>query len=163
MKRLLQSFAVITAFAAATAPVQAACWDAAAFEAAQVRQLETMLTAAAARCETRSPAFAAHYGTFRAVNGAALASAQARLQRHFAGAGEGQVFSASLATQAASAARGLSCDDMAVLARIAADSGGSVEALARFASSADLRPQGGAETCRAEAVPIRIALNASGQ
>ncbi|MBA2920556.1 hypothetical protein GON01_02480 [Sphingomonas sp. MAH-20] len=162
MKLLLKSTAAAATLAMLATPTQAACWNQATFEAAQVRELETMLMVGAMRCMQDSANFSGDYNAFVRNNSEALKGAGETLRSHFASefGPEGRQayhnFVSGEADRFMGGAARLSCQDLGTIARMAANAG-STPALVRFATAAEVRPAAPAKLCREEASSVMIA------
>lgn len=155
MKLFSQTMAAAAIGAALASPTQAGCWSQATFEAAQVRELETMLMVGAMRCMQDSASFATDYNAFVRNNAATLSGAGQTLRTHFAtefGNGGGDAYRSFISGEAdrfmVGSAR-LSCQDLGTVARMAANAD-SPTALVRFATSAEIRPSAPAKLCKSE-------------
>jgi hypothetical protein len=80
-----KSLAAAAASAMLASSANAACWTDAAYQAAQVRELDTMLMVQALRCRKTSATFLGEYNRFVQVSRPALLRANAELKAHFGG------------------------------------------------------------------------------
>ena len=123
---------------------QAACWSPAAVEAAQVRDLETMLMVSALRCRRSGDNFLPKYNAFVLESKSALTAANDAIRGHFAPLGGLNAYDSyvtSVANRYGAGAEGLGCDDMASILGAARAEGGSYEGLKRLAKVADVQPR----------------------
>lgn len=137
--------AVATALVAGSA--NAACWSDAAYKAAQVRELDTMLMVEALRCRKTSANFVNDYNKFVVASRPALLQANAALRGHFA-----QQFGAkgalnaydnymtTVANRYGAGTAGLDCNDMASIVRTGLAAKGSAAALHEIAERAQMVP-----------------------
>ncbi len=122
---------------------QAACWSPKAAEAAEVRDLETMLMVASLRCRLSGRNFIADYNAFVRGSRPALVEANDRLRSHYATSGGLNAYDryvTSLANRHGGGSVGLDCKDMESLLDEARDSGGSVTQLAKLARTVEGGP-----------------------
>lgn len=148
MKKLIQN-AILAAsgFALLAAPAQAACWKSDEVQAAQVRDLDTMLMVGALRCRNGGDNFLSHYNHFVKASRPALIEVNDRLHAHFAasvGAARALTAYDSFVTRTANrygaGVAGLDCGDMADIVTAAIADGESFSALAALADRADVEP-----------------------
>ncbi|MDQ4419557.1 hypothetical protein OOT33_03770 [Sphingobium sp. DEHP117] len=106
----------------------AACWSDAAYEAAQLRDLDTMLMVATLRCRVKGNDFSADYNRFVVEKRPILAAANTEIQSAFASSvgkvkalGAYDDFMTKIANSYGNGMSGMSCDDFAALARTAAE------------------------------------------
>ncbi len=121
---------------ALTTTAQAACWSARAAEAAEVRDLDTMLMVASLRCRGGARNFIANYNHFVKKSRPALSAANDTLRDQFAASGGLNAYDryvTSLANTHGGGTGSLDCRDMQDLLDKADDQGDSVPALARLA------------------------------
>ena len=142
-----KALAAMAATATLSVPAQAGCWSDAAYQAAQVRELDTMLMVQALRCRKTKSNFVNSYNSFVQVSRPALLKANADLRGHFAGeVGERGALNAydnymtTVANRYGAGTAGLDCADMASIVRAALAAKGSVPALYQVAVAADMRP-----------------------
>ena len=117
---------------------QAACWSPQAAEAAEVRDLETMLMVASLRCRLTGQNFISDYNRFVRSSRPALVEANDRLRSHYATSGGLNAYDryvTSLANRHGGGSAGLDCQDMEALLEEAKDEGASVAQLAKLARS----------------------------
>ena len=117
---------------------QAACWSPQAAEAAEVRDLETMLMVASLRCRLTRQNFISDYNSFVRSSRSALVEANDRLRGHYASSGGLNAYDryvTSLANRHGAGSAGLDCQDMKMLLDDAKDAGASVAQLAKLARS----------------------------
>lgn len=128
MKSLIGVLAAGLALVSAEAHAAAVCWSDAAYEAAQMRDLDTMLMVATLRCRVKGADFSADYNKFVVEKRSLLAAANLEIQSAFA-ASVGKVkalgayddFMTKIANSYGNGMSGMSCDDFAALARTAAE------------------------------------------
>lgn len=147
MQRLMKGLAMLAACGALATPANAACWSSAAYRAAQVRELETMLMVEALRCRRSDANFLPEYNAFVAASRPALIRVNDTLRSHFATAvGTARALDAyddyvtSVANRYGAGTAGLDCRDMASIAAAAAGARGSHEALVALAERAEMQP-----------------------
>ena len=147
MGMLNKMLAGLAASAMLAAPAQAGCWTDAAYQAAQVRELDTMLMVQALRCRKTAANFVAEYNRFVQVSRPALLKANAELKTHFAGeVGERGALNAydnymtTVANRYGAGTADLGCEDVASIVRAATAAGTSAEELYRVAVAADMQP-----------------------
>lgn len=158
-------FGGLAASAMLAVPAQAGCWTDAAYHAAQVRELDTMLMVQALRCRKTAANFVAEYNNFVQVSRPALLKANAELRTHFAGeVGERGALNAydnymtTVANRYGAGTADLGCEDVASIVRAAAAAGGSADELYRVAAAADMQPAIGGERCAGPVdTPLTIA------
>jgi len=132
----------------------AGCWTLADFEAAGVREMETMLMVAALRCRTEGGTLLADYNAFVVKGRPALIEINNRLRGHFVRA-VGPVkalnaydgFVTSLANRYGAGASGLKCTDMESILSAAVNEAESIDGLIRLARDAQMEPVPEAERC----------------
>lgn len=164
MKFVMKGLAVAAACGVMATPAEAACWSDAAYQAAQVRELETMLMVEALRCRRTGANFLPEYNHFVQTSRPALIRVNDTLRAHFASqVGPKRALDAydnyvtTVANRYGAGTAGLDCADMASIARAAAGARGSHDALAELAETAEMRPtiQGG--RCGGGLPPVSIA------
>jgi len=149
MKAILGGVAIGAALLAG--PAQAAgCWSEASYEAAQMRDFDTMLMVATLRCRIKNIDFGDDYNRFVRSKRPILAQANQQLRTQFAlSVGRSKALSAyddymtKLANGYGGGTENMSCADYAVLARAAADAPAqrtNIVGLARKAGSAPYTP-----------------------
>jgi hypothetical protein len=114
----------------------AACWTPKAAEAAEVRDLDTMLMVASLRCRSSTRNFITEYNSFVKRSRPVLAAANETLRLQFASAGGLNAYDryvTSLANTHGGGTASMDCRDMMRLLDDAQDRGGSVADLARLA------------------------------
>lgn len=139
MKRLLGIVAAATAMLSGEAQA-ASCWSDTAYQAAQLRDLDTMLMVATLRCRLKGNDFSADYNRFVVNKRAILSAANIEIQSAFSqSVGKARALGAyddlmtKIANSYGSGMSGMNCADFAALARTAAEAPairGSVVALA---------------------------------
>jgi hypothetical protein len=155
-----KALAALTASALLAGSAQAACWSDAAYQAAQVRELDTMLMVQALRCRKTRANFVGEYNRFIQVSRPALLKANADLRGHFAAqVGERGALNAydnymtTVANRYGAGTGDMDCNDVGDMVRDAIAAKGSVEALRHIAASADLRPNVDGRRCPGGASP----------
>jgi hypothetical protein len=136
-----------TAVAFAAGSANAACWSDAAYKAAQVRELDTMLMVEALRCRKTSANFVHEYNRFVVASRPALLQANAALRGHFARQfGDKGALNAydnymtTVANRYGAGTQGLDCNDMASIVRTGLAAKGSAAALHDIAERAQMVP-----------------------
>jgi hypothetical protein len=147
MGMLNKALAGIAASAMLAAPAQAGCWSETAYQAAQVRELDTMLMVQALRCRKTAANFVNEYNRFVQISRPALLKANAELKMHFAReVGERGALNAydnymtTVANRYGAGADGLGCEDIASIVAAATAAGTSADELYRVAAAADMQP-----------------------
>ena len=150
---LSKAIAAMTASAMLAGSAQAACWTEAAYQAAQVRELDTMLMVQALRCRKTASNFVSDYNRFIQASRPALLKANADLKSHFAAqVGERGALNAydnymtTVANRYGAGTDDMDCNDVKSLVRAAAAAKGSA-GLYEVAKSADLRPNISGRRC----------------
>ncbi len=141
--KFLASALALSSMIIATA-AEAECWTPEAAEAAQVRDLETMLMVASLRCRTSGDDFITDYNGFVIAGRASLTQANDQLRRHFASLGGLNAYDSyvtGIANKYGAGSDGLSCRDMKSIVSAASSAGGSLPALVRLAQSAQVEPR----------------------
>lgn len=160
---MIRGFArAAAAFAAAALPVTAAqaCWSTRAADAAQVRDMETMLMVSALRCRLSGNNMLPAYNAFVRDSRAALTEANDVLRLHFAPKGGLNAYDryvTSIANRYGGGAEGLTCADMASILSAASSERGSYAGLVRLAHASGATPvlQGGVcPVAVASALPV---------
>jgi hypothetical protein len=156
--------ALFAAAAALATPVEAACWSDAAYRAAQVRELDTMLMVEALRCRRTAPDFVSDYNAFVQHSRPALVRVNDELRQHFAAnVGAARALDAydryvtTVANRYGAGVSGLGCDDMRNILRAAAGAKGALPALIELAEAADMQPALPGARCTGPAAPLAIA------
>lgn len=164
MRSIAKGIAVAAACAVLAVPAEAACWSSAAYQAAQVRELETMLMVEALRCRRSEADFLPTYNDFVRTSRPALIKVNDTLRNHFMNeVGAARALDAyddyvtSVANRYGAGTAGLNCSDMASIARAAAAANGSNEALVELALVADMRPNVPGDRCEADLPAVSIA------
>jgi hypothetical protein len=148
---MLRGFTKIsTILAALTLPVSVAqaCWSERAADAAQVRDMETMLMVSALRCRLSGANLLPAYNAFVRESRSALTEANDVLRLHFAPQGGLNAYDryvTSIANRYGAGVEGLACADMASILAAAASERGSYAGLVRLAHASGAQPvlQGG--------------------
>jgi hypothetical protein len=145
-------FTKTLATAAATAMLagsaHAACWTDAAYKAAQVRELDTMLMVEALRCRKTSASFLPSYNRFVQVSRPALIQANAELKTHFGSLNAYDNYMTTVANRYGAGTEGLDCRDVGEIVRAGLAAKGSAEALYQVAEKADVEPSVSGGRCR---------------
>ena len=142
MKKTL--FAAAAAALILTTTAQAACWSPRAAEAAEIRDLDTMLMVASLRCRISGRNFIEDYNSFVRNSRPTLIAANDMLRAQFASSGGLDAYDryvTSLANTHGGGSATLDCRDMENLLDEAKDQGGSVAMLAKLARSVDGGPK----------------------
>ena len=129
-------------------PANAGCWTDAAYQAAQVRELDTMLMVQALRCRKTSANFLSSYNRFVQVSRPALLQANAELKAHFGGLNAYDNYMTTVANRYGAGTGDLDCHDTAAIVRAALATKGSSEALYRLAVDAKMEPAIDGSRCR---------------
>ena len=161
MGMINKALGALAATALLAGSAQAGCWTDAAYQAAQVRELDTMLMVEALRCRKTAANFVGEYNRFVQVSRPALLKANADLRAHFAGeVGERGALNAydnymtTVANRYGAGTEGLDCTDVASIVRAAAATKGSATALYQVAAAADMRPNIEGRRCAGGARPV---------
>ncbi len=119
---------------------QAACWNDDAVEAAQVRDLETMLMVASLRCRISGADFLSSYNAFVRGSRPTLTAMNDRLRDHFGDLNSYDRYVTSVANRYGGGAAGLDCGDMASILKDAREANGSPSELVKIARQAGIKP-----------------------
>ncbi len=122
---------------------QAACWTPQAVEAAQVRELETMLMVASLRCRLSGSNFIGDYNGFVRASRPTLSAANDKLREHFDGAGGLNAYDryvTGIANRYGGGVGGMNCKDFQAVLDDARDAKGSMPRLVRLASAVEIKP-----------------------
>jgi len=139
MHKILQSFVALSAvFGTTTA--QAACWSQPEVAAAKVKQLDTMLVVSALRCRNSQSDFMSSYNRFATRHRGNLAVASVMLQKHFGSAHAFDHYIISGANRYGAGVEGMSCADLATIARTATEEQSTLEAVANLAERSGVDP-----------------------
>jgi len=160
MKAILVGSAIGAALLAS--PAQAAsCWSETSYEAAQMRDFDTMLMVATLRCRIKNVDFGDDYNRFVRSKRPILAQANKQLRGQFAlSVGRSKALSAyddymtKLANGYGGGAKGTSCEDYAAMARAAADAPAQRSTLVRIAQQAGSAPYMPSSRCG-----VTVAMN----
>jgi len=155
---------MLAAALAAAGPAQAAtCWNDASYQAAQLRDFDTMLMVQTLRCRINDVDFSADYNRFVQEKRSVLAGANKELRAKFAEAvgtaralGAYDDFSIRIANRYGAGTPGMDCKDYAVLARAAASAPVARAALVALADGSGSRPDVPGRRC-----PLDVAYNSS--
>lgn len=142
-----KTLATVATVALLGGSANAACWTEAAYKAAQVRELDTMLMVEALRCRKTAANFVASYNDFVVASRPALLQANAALKGHFAEVvgSRGALnaydnYMTTVANRYGAGTEGLSCTDMASIVQAALAANGSADALHQLAEAARMVP-----------------------
>ena len=153
-----KALAAAAAMATLASPANAACWTDAAYQAAQVRELDTMLMVQALRCRKTSATFLNEYNRFVQVSRPALLQANAELKAHFGGLNAYDNYMTTVANRYGAGTGDLDCADTASIVRAAVATKGSSQALFRLAADAGMEPAIDGSRCRGVTkTPLNIA------
>jgi hypothetical protein len=153
-----KALAAIAASALLAGSANAACWTDAAYQAAQVRELDTMLMVQALRCRKTSASFLSDYNRFVQGSRPALLQANAELKAHFGGLNAYDNYMTTVANRYGAGTGDLDCADTGSIVRAALATKGSPEALFRLAAESGMEPAIDGSRCRAVSkVPLNIA------
>lgn len=147
MKKLFGAMVTGAAFVAASTPAQAACWSNAAYEAAQVRDFETMMMVSMLRCRISSTDFTASYNKFVVSKRPVLTAINNELRAQFAqtvgsarAAAAFDNYMTKVANSYGAGAPGLSCYEAAGLLNSAVAAAPTRDALVEIADRAGSTP-----------------------
>jgi hypothetical protein len=154
MGKLGKMLVAAAAVATPASAVDAACWSEAAYKAAQVRELDTMMMVEALRCRKTAANFVHDYNRYVVASRPALLKANADLRTHFAGAvGQKSALNAydnymtTVANRYGAGTEGLECADMASIVQAAVATNGSADALYAIAVAANMVPTVASDRC----------------
>jgi hypothetical protein len=136
--------ALVLAAVFSASGAQAACWSDEAAQAAQVRDLDTMLMVSSLRCHLKGVEFIPAYNEFVANNRDALVEANNRIQTHFTGKGGASAYDSyvtKLANSYGAGAKDISCAELADMATTAANLGGGYANLTAYVRSEGHSPE----------------------
>ena len=129
MKSVMTALAAGLALVSVEARAAETCWSDTAYEAAQLRDLDTMLMVATLRCRVKGTDFSADYNKFVVDKRPILAAANVEMQSAFAKSvgkakalGAYDDFMTKIANTYGNGMTGMACQDFAALARTAAES-----------------------------------------
>lgn len=145
---ITKALAAATAIATLSGAANAACWTPAAYKAAQVRELDTMLMVEALRCRKTAANFVSDYNRFVQVSRAALIQANAELKAHFGGLNAYDNYMTTVANRYGAGTEGLDCRDVASIVRAGLAANGSLDGLYQVAVSAQVEPAVEGGRCR---------------
>lgn len=139
---------ILGAAAVAGTPAQAAvCWSEDSYQAAQMRDFDTMLMVATLRCRIREIDFSADYNRFVQHKRSILAGANTTLRKQFAmSVGNGHAlgayddFMTKIANSYGGGAEGKTCNDFAQMASRASAMPASRGAIVALAREAGVKP-----------------------
>ncbi len=164
MKMMGKMLAAAAATALLASPANAACWTDTAYEAAQVRELDTMLMVEALRCRKTAADFVSAYNRFVVTSRPALLKANAALRGHFAAqVGERGALTAydnymtTVANRYGAGSEGLDCNDIASIVLAAIATNGSADALYQVAVRAEMVPTIRGRRCEPGSGTVTIA------
>lgn len=165
MRVLVKMIAAASCAALVAGSAQAACWSDAAYRAAQVRELDTMLMVEALRCRKTPASFLDDYNRFVEASRPALLKANTALKEHFAGEGGERAaldaydnYMTMVANRYGAGAEGLGCDDMGSIARAVLAGNGSPETLYQIAVAAQMVPTIREARCEAGGAPVTMTM-----
>ncbi len=160
MKSLLGIVAAATAMLSGEARA-ASCWSETAYQAAQLRDLDTMLMVATLRCRLKGTDFSADYNRFVVNKRPILSAANIEIQSAFSQTvGRARALGAyddlmtKIANSYGSGVAGMSCADFATLAKTAAEAPALRSAVVALAEQAGSAPPIPALRC-----DTKVALN----
>jgi hypothetical protein len=142
----------------ATSAANAACWAPVAVEAAQVRDLDTMLMVGSLRCKINDQDFISEYNSFVRSSRPALVEANDRLRDHFDTAGGLNAYDhyvTGLANRYGAGVEGLNCRDMRSIVKSAKAEGDSLTGLVKVARSAGIQPRLPTSRCPSAVTALR--------
>lgn len=145
---LSKAFAAAAATAMLAGSAHAACWTDAAYKAAQVRELDTMLMVEALRCRKTSASFLGNYNRFVQVSRPALVQANAELKTHFGGLSAYDNYMTTVANRYGAGTEGLDCRDVGQIVQAGLAAKGSAEGLYQVAVNADVEASISGGRCR---------------
>jgi hypothetical protein len=144
----------LVAIATGAGSANAACWSDTAYQAAQLRELDTMLMVEALRCRKTNANFVETYNRFVVASRPALLNANAALKGHFAQqvGGRGALsaydnYMTTVANRYGAGTAGLGCEDMASIVEAALGAGGAADALNGIVEAANMVPAIAGERC----------------
>lgn len=147
MKSLMGVLAAGLALVSAEAQAAASCWSDTAYEAAQLRDMDTMLMVATLRCRMKGTDFSADYNRFVVDKRPILAAANVEIKAAFASSvgkakalGAYDDFMTKIANSYGNGMTGMSCQDFAALARTAAEAPALRASLVTLASEIGSAP-----------------------
>lgn len=148
MKKWFGAMVTGAAFVVASTPAQAACWSNVAYEAAQVREFETMMMVSMLRCRISSTDFTASYNKFVVSKRPVLTAINNELRAQFAqtvgaarAAGAFDDYMTKVANSYGAGAPGLSCSEAAGLLNSAVAAAPTRNALVEIAERAGSTPR----------------------
>lgn len=149
-----KALTALAASATLAGSVQANCWSDAAYKAAQLRELDTMMMVEALRCRKTAANFVHDYNAFVVASRPTLLKANADLRQHFAGSvgTKGALnaydnYMTTVANRYGAGTEGLACEDMASIVRAALATSGSADALYQVAQAANMVPSIAGDRC----------------
>ena len=164
MKIVTNTLAAVLSVALCAGSANAACWSDAAYEAAQVREFDTMLMVQALRCRKTNANFVGDYNRFVVASRPALLKANATLKSHFAAEhGERGALNAydnymtTVANRYGAGTNGLGCEDVAAMVQMALAAKGSHAALSELADTVQMTPAVQGDRCVGGGAPLTIA------
>ncbi|NNM77606.1 hypothetical protein HJG53_11865 [Sphingomonas sp. ID1715] len=164
MRIVTKAVAAAVAAALCAGSATAACWTDAAYAAAQVRELDTMLMVQALRCRKTNANFVEGYNRFVVASRPALLKANATLKGHFAEEfGERGALNAydnymtTVANRYGAGTVDMDCEDAAALVEMAAAAKGNAASLQEVAEIAQMTPNLQGRRCLGGGSPLTIA------
>ena len=153
-----KALAAAAATATLASPANAACWTDAAYQAAQVRELDTMLMVQALRCRKTSANFLSSYNRFVEISRPALLQANAELKAHFGGLNAYDNYMTTVANRYGAGTGDMDCGDVASVVRAGLAANGSAAKLYQVALNANLEPDLNGSRCGGVSkAPLNIA------
>lgn len=147
MKSWMGVLAAGLAMVSGEAQAALGCWSDTAYEAAQLRDLDTMLMVATLRCRMKGADFSADYNRFVVEKRPILAAANVEIQSAFAqSVGKVKALGAyddmmtKIANSYGNGMTGMSCNDFAALARTAAEAPAVRASLVTLANAIGSKP-----------------------
>jgi len=161
---ITKALAASIAVAVCAGSANAACWSDAAYKAAQLRELDTMLMVEALRCRKTSANFVETYNRFVEASRPALLKANGALKIHFTGevGAKGALnaydnYMTTVANRYGAGTEGLACEDMASIVEAALAAGGAEAALAQIVEAARMVPAIPGERCAPQDTTLTFA------
>lgn len=154
MKNIVSAFVLATSLVAGGQAQAAGCWTDVAYEAAQMRDFDTMLMVATLRCRITGVDFSSDYNRFVKGKRPILADANQQLRGQFAlSVGQAKALGAyddymtKVANGYGGGAKDMTCRDYAALARTAAEAPAIRAELVKIATLAGSAPRLPGQRC----------------
>lgn len=154
MKRIIGTLAAAVSLVAAGQAQAAGCWSDASYEAAQLRDFDTLLMVQTLRCRINEVDFSKDYNKFVAEKRPILTAANTQLRGQFAmSVGQARAlgayddFMTKIANGYGAGTKGMTCKDYAELARAAASAPVSRAAILKLAERAGSSPRLPGQRC----------------